>query len=124
MGNDIKNKLELKENPDRGVFVKGITNHQVKSVRECEDLMNKGWKNRSTGETLMNKDSSRSHSIFTIHVEAAEQIEGAKDKIRAGKTLSWKKRAGSHFLNNFLNILTLLNITYVLGSDRENKEPK
>jgi len=46
--------------------------------------MAKGWKNRSTGETLMNKDSSRSHSIFTIHIEAAETVEGGEDKIRAG----------------------------------------
>lgn len=29
-------------------------------------------KNRKTGETAMNKDSSRSHSIFTIYIETAE----------------------------------------------------
>jgi len=34
-----------------------------------------GSKNRSTGATLMNKDSSRSHSIFTISVEMSE-IDG------------------------------------------------
>lgn len=31
-------------------------------------------KNRKTGETAMNKDSSRSHSIFTIYIETAESI--------------------------------------------------
>ena len=50
-----KQKLELKENPDRGVYVKSLTHHQVGSVKECETLMEKGWNNRSTGETLMNK---------------------------------------------------------------------
>ena len=29
-------------------------------------------KNRKTGETAMNKDSSRSHSIFTIYIENME----------------------------------------------------
>ena len=55
LGRDVKQKLELKESPDRGVFVKGITNHQVATVEECETMMAKGWENRSTGETLMNK---------------------------------------------------------------------
>ena len=30
-----------------------------------------GKRNRSVGATLMNQDSSRSHSVFTITVEAA-----------------------------------------------------
>ena len=38
--------------------------------------MEKGSSNRHTGETVMNKDSSRSHSIFTIYMEMAETIEG------------------------------------------------
>eukprot|EP00345_Euplotes_harpa_P001157 CAMPEP_0168323096 /NCGR_PEP_ID=MMETSP0213-20121227/3287_1 /TAXON_ID=151035 /ORGANISM="Euplotes harpa, Strain FSP1.4" /LENGTH=93 /DNA_ID=CAMNT_0008325121 /DNA_START=16 /DNA_END=293 /DNA_ORIENTATION=- len=35
----------------------------------------------------MNKDSSRSHSIFTIYIENMEEAEdaGAESKIRAGK---------------------------------------
>ena len=34
--------------------------------------MQAGKKNRSTGATLMNATSSRSHSIFTIVVECAD----------------------------------------------------
>lgn len=43
--------------------------HTVHSVTQCERIMETGWKNRSVGYTLMNKDSSRSHSIFTISIE-------------------------------------------------------
>jgi hypothetical protein len=43
--------------------------HPVQNTAECEALMDRGWKNRSTGATLMNADSSRSHSIFTINIE-------------------------------------------------------
>ena len=32
-----------------------------------------GKRNRVVGETLMNRDSSRSHAIFTITVERADQ---------------------------------------------------
>ena len=39
------------------------------NTSECEVLMDLGWKNRSTGATEMNADSSRSHSIFTISIE-------------------------------------------------------
>lgn len=43
--------------------------HTVHNVAQCEHIMETGWKNRSVGYTLMNKDSSRSHSIFTISIE-------------------------------------------------------
>ncbi len=49
--------------------------HVVKTVKEMEDYMNQGNGNRSTGETLMNKDSSRSHSIFTLYVEQSVKDE-------------------------------------------------
>ncbi len=44
-----------------------------------------GSKNRKTGETKMNKDSSRSHSIFTIHIEMSEEDENGDTKFRVGK---------------------------------------
>ena len=57
--------------------------------------MSKGWANRSTGATLMNADSSRSHSIFSISIEMmtteSEDIEGL---LRKGK-LSLVDLAGS-----------------------------
>jgi len=47
--------------------------------------MEQGTNNRKTGETAMNKDSSRSHSIFTIYVETAETDEVGEQRIKAGK---------------------------------------
>ena len=72
LGKDVDKKLELKEDPNKGVFVKDLTGCIVKSISEIEKLMTQGSSNRKVGETAMNKDSSRSHSIFTIYIETSE----------------------------------------------------
>ncbi|CEG49157.1 kinesin-like protein [Plasmopara halstedii] len=72
---DPKNRLELKENVDSGVFVKDLTSRQVADVAEIDAVMQQGKKNRSVGATLMNQTSSRSHSMFTITVEACSTVQ-------------------------------------------------
>lgn len=100
LGKDMNKSYKLKETADKGVFIDGLNISVVKSVAEMEKLMNIGNKNRSTGETLMNKDSSRSHSIFTVYVEAstANKHTGG-DRITAGK----------------------LNLVDLAGSERQSK---
>mmetsp|Transcript_175257 Transcript_175257/g.562097 ORF Transcript_175257/g.562097 Transcript_175257/m.562097 type:complete len:779 (-) Transcript_175257:52-2388(-) len=80
-----KQKLELKDHPDGGVFVKDLSNLIVKGVDDLTQVMEVGQKNRSVASTLMNNESSRSHSIFTITVETAETGVDNKDHIRVGK---------------------------------------
>ncbi|KAE9553381.1 hypothetical protein FO519_003391 [Halicephalobus sp. NKZ332] len=81
LGEDRKTKLEIKEHAERGVYVAGLSMHICHNVRDCEKLMDTGFNNRHVGATLMNKDSSRSHSIFTIYVEALSE----SGSIRMGK---------------------------------------
>lgn len=72
--NTTGENLKVKEDPNKGIYVQDLTNVVVKTVPELEKLLNAGLKNRKVGETAMNKDSSRSHSIFTIFVETAEDL--------------------------------------------------
>jgi hypothetical protein len=123
-------RLDLKEHPERGVYVKDLMQFVVKSVAEIGSVLQVCWwqgvagmgvvnrqvegheeqrallpashasavcgvltcepctradsdvyvaatlqvgkKNRVVGATLMNQDSSRSHSIFTITIEATD----------------------------------------------------
>lgn len=65
-------KLDLKEDPNKGVFIKDLTCLIVKSIPEIERAMNFGTSNRKVAETLMNATSSRSHSIFSIYIETGE----------------------------------------------------
>ena len=85
LSKNVDAKLELKENSDKGVFVKNLSTIIVKSIPEIESYMDAGTANRKTGETAMNKDSSRSHSIFTIYIETAENDASGKNHIKAGK---------------------------------------
>nr|XP_025971515.1 kinesin-like protein KIF17 isoform X1 [Dromaius novaehollandiae] len=99
LGADTKQKLELKEHPEKGVYVKGLSLHTVHSVVQCERIMETGWRNRAVGYTLMNKDSSRSHSIFTINMEIYTVDERGQDHLRAAK----------------------LNLVDLAGSERQSK---
>ncbi|TNJ29181.1 Kinesin-2 [Giardia muris] len=90
--------LQLKEDPQRGVFIKGLSEHPVSTEGEIEKLMKKGNNSRAVAATLMNATSSRSHSIFQIIIERMEVIEG-KETIRVGK----------------------LNLVDLAGSERQEK---
>ncbi|CDW75636.1 kinesin motor domain containing protein [Stylonychia lemnae] len=77
-------KLELKEDPNRGLFVKDLNCLIVKTIPEMEKAMNFGTGNRKVAATNMNDTSSRSHSIFTVYIETARQVNG-EQRIKAGK---------------------------------------
>lgn len=82
-----KERLEVKEKPESGFYVKDLSLIQVKNEEEMMKLFEAGNRNRSVGATLMNEQSSRSHSIFTINIESCEANSESDEKshIIAGK---------------------------------------
>ncbi|KAI3410394.1 Osmotic avoidance abnormal protein 3 [Globodera pallida] len=78
---DNRHKLDIKEHPEQGVYVAGLSMHVCHNVSDCDRLMTTGFNSRHVGATLMNEDSSRSHSIFTVYVEALNE----SGNIRMGK---------------------------------------
>lgn len=90
LGKDPKKRLDLKEQPDSGVYVNSLSTHPVHNVAECEKVMDQGWKNRATGATLMNADSSRSHSIFTVYLERIETDFSTDNNIRKVRVIDLK----------------------------------
>lgn len=59
------------------MFVHGVTEVEVKSVEEALDAFHTGQKRKRMGHTVLNAESSRSHSVFTIRlVQAPVDING------------------------------------------------
>jgi kinesin family protein 5 len=57
--------------------VKEVSEHTIWKEQDVLDLLKIGNKNRKTSATLMNQESSRSHSIFsmTVKMKRQEQIQ-------------------------------------------------
>ncbi|KAL7873341.1 hypothetical protein AOLI_G00124120 [Acnodon oligacanthus] len=91
---DNNKKLELKENPEQGVYVKDLSSVVTKNIKEIEHVMNLGNQSRSVGFTKMNERSSRSHAVFVITIECSEMGIDGEEHIRVGK-LNMVDLAGS-----------------------------
>ncbi|KAG2237930.1 hypothetical protein INT48_002491, partial [Thamnidium elegans] len=64
-----RRQLQLKyEQKSGNKYVADTNTVKVKTIQEALAIMKLGQQNRQVFSTLMNKTSSRSHSIFTIHV--------------------------------------------------------
>ncbi|XP_051166326.1 kinesin-II 85 kDa subunit [Leptopilina boulardi] len=85
LGKDQNTRLEVKERPDIGVFVKDLSGYVVNNADDLDRIMTLGNKNRVVGATAMNVSSSRSHAIFTITVESSQPGEDGEQHVKMGK---------------------------------------
>ncbi|KAL4451157.1 hypothetical protein ABPG74_021479 [Tetrahymena malaccensis] len=98
LSKNAKNKLQLHENPDSGVYVKDLSSFIIQNPNEMKEKLAHGRENRKVGATKMNEGSSRSHSLFMITVEMSE-IRDGQQHIKVGK----------------------LNLVDLAGSERQSK---
>ncbi|KAM8737455.1 kinesin-like protein KIF15 [Acanthopagrus schlegelii] len=66
--------LFLRENIKKGLFVEGAVEKFVNSAAEAYQVLSTGWRNRRVASTSMNRESSRSHAVFTMTLESKESI--------------------------------------------------
>ncbi|KAL6847284.1 hypothetical protein ACP4OV_023137 [Aristida adscensionis] len=62
--------LPLREDIRKGVFVENLTEIEVGCVSDIIKLLMQGSANRKVAATNMNRESSRSHSVFTCIIES------------------------------------------------------
>ncbi|XP_028271828.1 kinesin-like protein KIF3A isoform X2 [Parambassis ranga] len=85
LGKDQMQRLEVKERPDVGVYIKDLSGYVCNNADDMDRIMTLGHKNRSVGATNMNEHSSRSHAIFTITIECSEKGVDGNQHVRMGK---------------------------------------
>ncbi|XP_014863342.1 PREDICTED: kinesin-like protein KIF23 isoform X3 [Poecilia mexicana] len=61
----------LREDQNHNMYVAGCTEVEVKSTEEAFDVFWKGQKKRRIANTELNRESSRSHSVFTVKLAQA-----------------------------------------------------
>jgi hypothetical protein len=95
-----RENLRLRHHQTRGFYVEKCSEIYVNSARDVIELMKRGFGNRRTASTNMNAESSRSHSIFILHI--TQQHVNREINSR----LILIDLAGSEKVHNFLRIIT------------------
>ncbi|KAJ6799278.1 kinesin-like protein KIN-5A isoform X1 [Iris pallida] len=80
-----KKPIALMEDGKGGVFVRGLEEEIVCTANEIYKILDQGSAKRRTAETLLNKQSSRSHSIFSITIHIKECTPEGEEMIKCGK---------------------------------------
>lgn len=88
--------LLLREDTQKGVYVDNLSEFEVQTVGDILKLLSQGSSNRKVAATNMNRESSRSHSVFTCVIESR-----------------WEKDAMSNLRFSRLNLVDLA------GSERQ-----
>ncbi|GAA5981651.1 hypothetical protein JCM11641_003933 [Rhodosporidiobolus odoratus] len=70
--------LPVHEDKARGVYVKNLSDFYVSNSAEVYEIMRQGGSARAVSSTNMNAESSRSHSIFVITVQARNTETGTQ----------------------------------------------
>ncbi|KAJ1525077.1 hypothetical protein ONE63_009921 [Megalurothrips usitatus] len=116
LGNDSRRSLELRENPEKGVYVHDLSSHPVQSVADCERLMDRGWRNRSVGATLMNAESSSSCEMMAVEEGCKAGLMGPSSARKlTDKDLSSMGDMSGRIRRGKLNLVDLA------GSERQAK---
>ncbi|XP_076726900.2 kinesin-like protein KIF18B [Callospermophilus lateralis] len=94
-----KGPLIIREDPDKGVMVQGLSFHQPASAEQLLKMLTRGNHNRTQHPTDANATSSRSHAIFQIFVKQQDRVPGLTQALQVAKMslidLAGSERASS-----------------------------
>ncbi|KAK9873905.1 hypothetical protein WA026_002257 [Henosepilachna vigintioctopunctata] len=124
--------LEIREDPQRGIHIPGLTEITVENVHDVYSCLMRGSSGRATASTNMNSQSSRSHAIFTLNIcmqarNNAEENKTAKFHLvdLAGSERPKKTGAVGTTFKEGINInkglLVLGNVISALGEEKQQE---
>jgi kinesin family protein 6/9 len=76
-------KLSIIDDGRGGVAIKGLSMVVCQNEEEALNQLFEGGMNRTVTEHQLNKASSRSHCIFTIHIESRSRVESSEKVIHS-----------------------------------------
>jgi len=85
----------VREDAKRGTFVENLHEERVHGAEQTYETFLRGAANRRVGQTNMNADSSRSHSVFTISVESRTKAHPTAPTTKKSALLHLVDLAGS-----------------------------
>ncbi|XP_072212982.1 kinesin-like protein KIF18B [Excalfactoria chinensis] len=80
-----KGPLAIREDPEKGVVVQGLSFHQPQSAEQLLEMLANGNRNRTQHPTDANATSSRSHAVFQIYVKQQDRVVGLAQDLRVAK---------------------------------------
>lgn len=108
--NDIEKPIMVCEDPKKkDFFVKGSKQIIVDTLEECMNILKMGEFNRHYAATSMNRQSSRSHTIFRLFIQNIEHLYGTNDSnegqyiVCKESVLNFIDLAGSEKVSNHHN---------------------
>ncbi|XP_071848027.1 chromosome-associated kinesin KIF4-like [Apostichopus japonicus] len=129
---EIKDPLNVREDTNGEIKIVGLSEVTVSRGDEMIALLEKGSAGRTTGSTAMNMTSSRSHAVFTIHIEQCSKGDsGTSCQAKfhlvdlAGSERAKRTQAKGDRFKEGVNInrglLALGNVISALGDDNGRK---
>ncbi|XP_026671284.1 kinesin-like protein Klp61F [Ceratina calcarata] len=85
--NDDSTKIRIYDDPTKkgAVIIHGLEEMPICNKNEVFKILQKGSEKRRTAPTLMNAQSSRSHTIFSITVHIKEATTSSENLLKTGK---------------------------------------
>lgn len=66
--------LKIREDPKKGMYIENLTEQGISSAKKAKELLISGFKNRHVASTSMNRESSRSHLIYTLFLSTEIEL--------------------------------------------------
>ncbi|KAM6451607.1 kinesin-like protein KIF18B [Liasis olivaceus] len=130
-----KGPLAIREDPEKGVLVQGLSVHQPKSAVQVLEMLRQGNLNRTQHPTDINATSSRSHAIFQISVKQQDRVMGThqdqlvakmslvdlagSERASAANTKGERLREGANINRSLLALINVINGL----ADAKSKKP-
>ncbi|XP_072983221.1 kinesin-like protein KIN-5B isoform X2 [Typha latifolia] len=84
-GERQRRPISLMEDGKGGAVLRGLEEVVVYSPTEIYSLLERGSGRRRNADTLLNKQSSRSHSVFSITIHLKESTIGNEELVKCGR---------------------------------------